>query len=261
RAGRKTIEPPENITKARCWLEGAGHKTLLTKERHGYSMTFTLSITSDPRPVLAEVTPSGDKELSTDDVQALVLNAWDERNGIKPMGGWLLARVDHGRPQRVKCVEVDGPSHLYLAGRNDVPTHNSMIASVIAAWWVDSHPPGTAIVVSTAPTYSQVHAILWEEIRKHHNTAKNRGNPLPGTITMADNWNLPGGELVGCGRKRKCGARHAFQGSHRRYVLAILDEACGVPEGLWTGAEAITTNEGCRILAIGNPDDRDTEFG
>jgi hypothetical protein len=261
RAGRKIIEPPENITKARCWLEGAGHKTLLTKERHGYSMTFTLSITSDPRPVLAEFTPSGDKELSTDDIQALVLNAWDERNGIKPMGGWLLARVDHGRPQRVKCVEVDGPSHLYLAGRNDVPTHNSMIASVIAAWWVDSHPPGTAIVVSTAPTYSQVHAILWEEIRKHHNTAKNRGNPLPGTITMADNWNLPGGQLVGFGRKPKDGDRHAFQGIHRRYVLAILDEACGVPEELWTGAEAITTNEGCRILAIGNPDDRDTEFG
>lgn len=261
RAGRKAIEPPEDIIKARYWLEGAGHRTLLSKERRGYSMTFTLSVTSDPRPVLAEFTPDGDKDLSADDIQALVLNAWDEKNSIKPMGGWMLARIDHGSPQKVKCVEVDGPNHLYLAGRNDVPTHNSMIASVIAAWWIDSHPPGTAIVVSTAPTYPQVHAILWEEIRKHHNTAKDRGNPLPGSITMADNWNLPGGQLVGFGRKPKDGDRHAFQGIHRRYVLAILDEACGVPEELWTGAEAITTNEGCRILAIGNPDDRDTEFG
>lgn len=264
RAGRKTIEPPQQIRKAREWLGQCGHKTTLTKERQGYSMVFTLSIISDPRPLLAEFVPNGydgGMGLNVDDIQAIILNAWDEKNEIKPIGGWMVGRVVDTAPQRVKCVEVDGPSHLYLATKNDVPTHNSMIASVIAAWWVDSHPPGTAIVVSTAPTYPQVHAILWEEIRKHHNTAKDRGKPLPGTITMADNWNLPGGQLVGFGRKPKDGDRHAFQGIHRRYVLAILDEACGVPEELWTGAEAITTNEGCRILAIGNPDDRDTEFG
>lgn len=262
--GRKEAGVPQQITKAREWLGQAGHKTILSKERKGYTLTFTLSIISDPRPLLAEFVPNGydgGMGLNVDDIQAIILNAWDEKNEIKPLGGWLLARVDHGHPQKVKCVEVDGDSHIYLAGRNDVPTHNSMIASVIATWWVDSHPPGTAIVVSTAPTYPQVHAILWEEIRKHHNTAKDRGNPLPGSITMADNWNLPGGQLVGFGRKPKDGDRHAFQGIHRRYVLAILDEACGVPEELWTGAEAITTNEGCRILAIGNPDDRDTEFG
>lgn len=265
RKGRRDSGDPIELINAREWLAQSGHKTIMTKERRGYTLTWTLSITSDPRPLLAEFTPAGykhdDNVTSTDDIIAIVLNAWDIKNGIKPLGGWMAARVDAGRPQAVKCVEVDSPSHLYLAGRHNVPTHNSMIASVIAAWWVDSHPPGTAIVVSTAPTYPQVHAILWEEIRKHHNTAKDRGNPLPGSITMADNWNLPGGQLVGFGRKPKDGDRHAFQGIHRRFVLAILDEACGVPEELWTGAEAITTNEGCRILAIGNPDDRDTEFG
>jgi hypothetical protein len=43
-------------------------------------------------------------------------------------------------------------------------------------------------------------------------------------------------------------------------VLVILDEACGVPEALWTGAEVITTTPGCRILAIGNPDVPGTPF-
>jgi hypothetical protein len=37
-------------------------------------------------------------------------------------------------------------------------------------------PPGEAIVVSTAPTYKQVHAILWEEIRARHK----RRPPRPG---------------------------------------------------------------------------------
>lgn len=161
----------------------------------------------------------------------------------------------------VKCVQVDSPSHLYLAGTEMVPTHNSMIASVLASWWVAVHPPGQAIVISTAPTYRQVNAILWEEIRKHHRTAKRRGNPLPGYVTQADEWKLDDGSLVGMGRKPADGDMHAFQGIHRPYVLVLLDEACGIAEELWTGVEAITTTANSRILAIGNPDDRDTTFG
>lgn len=160
-----------------------------------------------------------------------------------------------------RCVQVDAPHHLYLAGREMVPTHNSMIASVIAAWWVSVHPPGQAIVITTAPTSRQVSAILWEEIRKHHRTAAQRGLPLPGYVNQSNEWKLSDGTLVGMGRKPQDGDEHAFQGIHRPYVLVIVDEACGVPEELWTGVEAITTTANSRILAIGNPDDRQTTFG
>ena len=34
----------------------------------------------------------------------------------------------------VKCIEVDSPSHLYLAGRTMIPTHNSAVVSHIAGW-------------------------------------------------------------------------------------------------------------------------------
>ena len=132
----------------------------------------------------------------------------------------------------------------------------SFIASVIAAWWIDTHPPGEAFVVSTAPTYKQVHAILWEEIRSRHK----RGN-LPGRVLQSDEWKLDDGTLVGFGRKPADQDEHGFQGIHRRYVLVLIDEACGVPDQLWTAVEAITTNADCRILAIGNPDDPATEFG
>lgn len=137
----------------------------------------------------------------------------------------------------------------------------SLVSSVLACWWVAVHPPGSAIVVSTAPTYRQVNAILWEEIRKHHMTSKVKGLPLPGNVTGADEWKLDNGQIVGFGRKPKDGDAHAFQGIHRRYVLVIIDEAAGVPEELWTGVEAITTTANSRILAIGNPDDRQTTFG
>ena len=132
----------------------------------------------------------------------------------------------------------------------------SFTASVLAAWWIDVHPPGEAFVASTAPTYQQVHAILWEEIRKRHRVGK-----LAGRVLQSDEWKLSDGTLVGYGRKPADTDEHGFQGIHRKYVLVILDEACGVPESLWTGAETITTNADCRILAIGNPDDPNTEFG
>jgi hypothetical protein len=145
--------------------------------------------------------------------------------------------------------------HRRTAVRSCHDAGKSFIASVIAGWWIDSHPHGEAIVVSTAPTYQQVHAILWEEIRARHKRAD-----LPGRVLQSDEWKLDDGTLVGWGRKPADTDEHGFQGIHRRYVLVILDEACGIPEQLWTAVEAITTNADARILAIGNPDDPSTEF-
>jgi hypothetical protein len=62
------------------------------------------------------------------------------------------------------------------------------------------------------------------------------------------------------GRKPADQDESAFQGIHARYVLVVIDEACGVPEQLWIAADALTTNADCRILAIGNPDNPAAHF-
>lgn len=130
----------------------------------------------------------------------------------------------------------------------------SLTASVAAAWWVDTHPPDQTLVVTTAPSVKQVHAILWEEIRKIHEKAG-----LAGEVQISDNW-LIGGRLVGFGRKPQDHDRDAFQGLHRKYLLVIIDEAAGVPEWLWGSARDIATGEHCRMLAIGNPTDPSSYF-
>lgn len=130
----------------------------------------------------------------------------------------------------------------------------SLTASVAASWWVDTHPPDQTLVVTTAPSVKQVHAILWEEIRKIHLQAG-----LPGEVQISDNW-LIGGRLVGFGRKPQDHDRDAFQGLHRKYLLVILDEAAGIPEWLWGSARDIATGEHCRMLAIGNPTDPSSYF-
>src|SRR6266513_918522 len=98
----------------------------------------------------------------------------------------------------------------------------SFTAGLAATWWIDTRPLGEAFVVSTAPTYQQVSAILWEEIRRNH-----RRGGLPGRVLQSDEWKLPDDTLVGLGRKPADTDQHGFQGIHRRYVLVILDEAGG----------------------------------
>lgn len=129
-------------------------------------------------------------------------------------------------------------------------SHN---AALTVDWWLSVHPPGEAFVVTSAPTYAQVRAILWRYIRQIHRKAS-----LPGRVNQTE-WHLDG-ELVAFGRKPADHDEAAFQGIHAKYVLVVLDEAGGIPEQLYIAADALTTNPGCRILAIGNPDNPATHF-
>ena len=144
----------------------------------------------------------------------------------------------------------------YTAVKSCHDAGKSFIAARAAAKWIDEHEAGEAFVVSTAPTSAQVSAILWREIGRAH-----RKGALAGTITTAGypQWKL-GGELVGYGRKPADYSQSAFQGIHARYVLVIIDEACGVTESLFNSVDALVTNAHARVLAIGNPDDPTSHF-
>lgn len=242
---------PEEIAVVRSRLREMGVQTVHLRERQ-YGITLHhLSLMGSCAP---DFLPDANQRALAFSHLLLKQGSWGD-------DGWRITDVRHIGEQDVQCIQVDSPDHLYLCGERGIPTHNSMIASVLACWWVSTKPPGQAIVVSTAPTYAQVNKILWEEIRKHHANSVRGEYPMPGRVTQADEWKLGDGQIVGFGRKPAKGDRHSFHGIHRRYVLALLDEACGIPEEIWTGVEAITTNVGCRILAIGNPDDRNTDFG
>lgn len=154
----------------------------------------------------------------------------------------------------------------HVAVRSCHGSGKSFIAALLACWWVSTRPIGDAIVVTTAPTFAQVHSILWEDIRKFHIKAKERFEAglspmkLPGYITQSDQWKSDDGTLIGFGRKPADNNDHGFQGIHRPYVFVVIDESCGIKENLFTAVEAITTTENSRILAIGNPDDPATTF-
>jgi hypothetical protein len=123
----------------------------------------------------------------------------------------------------------------------------------IAAWWIDSHPPGTAFVVTTAPSSKQVKAVLWKEIRRAWVAAN-----LSGRLNQTE-WYL-NNEMVAMGRKPADYDPAAFQGLHAKYCLVLIDEGCGVPENIYIAANSLAANDFSRIVVIGNPDDPDSHF-
>jgi hypothetical protein len=141
----------------------------------------------------------------------------------------------------------------------------SRIASRLCAWWLNTRPFGEAFVVSTAPTASQVRAILWREIGRAYWAGK-----LPGRLNQTEWWMVPEGtrylapapgeELVAIGRKSSDYDEHSFQGLHQRYLLVIVDEASGVSPSIFDAAESLAANDDSRILAIGNPTDPQAKF-
>lgn len=179
------------------------------------------------------------------------------RFGSDPVA-WMrerLGRVMWSKPQEIARSIV---ANRYTAVHAGHGLSKSFTAGDLVAWWIATHPPGTAVVVTTAPTNKQVKKILWKEIGR----AQTKGK-LPGYVTQDAEWKMEIGgniETVAFGRKPADHDLDGFQGIHEEFVLVIIDEACGVPEQIWTAIDTLVTNAGSRVLAIGNPDNPSTHF-
>jgi len=139
----------------------------------------------------------------------------------------------------------------------------SALAGILGAWWVAVHDPYEVALICSAPTYPQIARVLFRELKDNHKIAAERGFSLPGHINQSEEWKLEDnyGTLIGFGRRpADTDIVSAFQGIHRRFVFVILDEAGGIPLDLYTATEAVTNTADARVLAIGNPDRRGTEF-
>lgn len=77
-------------------------------------------------------------ETSSEDI----LQHWKTSHSNNPRYHYLLdiQPIDH--PVKMQCIQVDSPSHQYLAGTSMVPTHNSELAAAIALYllYADNEP-------------------------------------------------------------------------------------------------------------------------
>jgi hypothetical protein len=144
-------------------------------------------------------------------------------------------------------------------------TGKSFSAAIFAAWWVDTHPLGSAYVATTAPSFDQISEVIFRELKRVLDMSNDRAEKglipkdwaLAGRIGEDNTWKIErAGRLVTVMKGRKppdSKAGDAFQGLHARYVLAIGDEATGLTEEMIDGLANITSNDTSRRLLISNP--------
>ena len=119
----------------------------------------------------------------------------------------------------------------------------TFIAAAITLYWVSKYDDG--IVVTTAPTNTQVKNILWREVREQ---AAGSRMKFPSVLTQE----LKLGEKnYALGLSTNQAPR--FQGFHSRHILVILDEAPGVRGEVWDAVQGLMAGGDVRLLAIGNP--------
>lgn len=166
---------------------------------------------------------------------------------------WVRERLGQEVWSKQKEILESVRDNRRTAVRSGHGVGKSHTAALTACWWIDSHEPGTAFVISTAPTSAQIRAILWRYINRMHKAGK-----LPGRTNQTEWW--LDDAMVGFGRRPADRDESGLQGLHERYVLVLYDEACGIPEQIWTAGDALATGPDCRQLAIGNPDNSASKF-
>lgn len=103
-----------------------------------------------------------------------------------------------------------------------------------------------SIVITTAPTFTQVEKQLWGEIR----SALDRGNIDFGGQLLQTEWRIDNKHYaLGISTKEK----DRFAGFHSDHVLVIFDEGSGVSADIYEAKAALMASGFTRFLAIGNP--------
>ena len=183
----------------------------------------------------------------------------------RDMAKWAwdkLGVMFHDKQNEVARSLIEHKNTAVAAGHG---TGKSFQAAIAAAWWVDTHPLGSAYVATTAPSVDQISEIIFRELKRIQQMSMERAEKgvipkdwvIPGRIGEDNTWKIErGGRSVTVMKGRKPPdnkAGDAFQGLHARYVLAIGDEATGLSEEMIDGLANITSNDTSRRMLISNP--------
>src|SRR5262245_54720524 len=115
----------------------------------------------------------------------------------------------------------------------------TFVAAVAVLWFVTRYRDG--IVVTTAPTWTQVEKLLWGEI---HRAAQSSRIAFP-QLSKTELRIGPGNYALGLSTNE--GVR--FQGFHGR-ILIVIDEAPGVKADIWESIEGIRAGGDVHVLAL-----------
>lgn len=147
----------------------------------------------------------------------------------------------------------------------------SFILSDIGTWWVTAFPPEESLAIFSANGRDQIQRVVFKYLKDNfgymaQQAKAGKGAPPPGWISEQLEWNYAkpdgsGKEALAFGKRpADQDIVSSFQGTRKRRTFVGFDEMGGLPEDLFTAAEAVLTGQDSRWVGIGNPDRRATPF-
>jgi len=160
-----------------------------------------------------------------------------------------IVSIEEVSPERGRCIEVNSPSHLYLAGESLISTHNSYLMALFAlmAFMI----PGVEIWI-LARVYEEARAEV-EYLRKflrnlfhpyYDLIIKEYDDKKSGELTFISKW---GSEL----KIRSAKSKGSITG--RELELALIAEPAWVDGTVYNHLRARMSSRLGRILAFGTP--------
>ena len=137
------------------------------------------------------------------------------------------------------------------AGHN---TGKTKLASGLVNHFFDCFSP--SIVYTYAPSWEQIHDLLWKEIK-----ADREGTDLPGRVLDLELRRGPSHFVKGRATSNMGGAgTERIQGQHAPYIMHVIDEAVGVQDFVYDAVESMSSGGIVLVLMLANPRTRACRF-
>jgi hypothetical protein len=147
-----------------------------------------------------------------------------------------------GRAEPVRCIAVDSPSGLYLAGRSMIPTHNTQVAAIASVYHAITHRNAKVVIISRSQRQS---SNLFNLIRQVYRAA---GEPVKPVSETALQLYLENNSYIV--------ALPSSEETIRGYTATLLwvDEASRVPDSLINAVKPFTaTVPNAKVCMMSTP--------
>ena len=194
----------------------------------------------------------------------LGITPWRGENGEPGQAEILLDM------QQSICDQLDGKQNvpfIFLGEACHGVGKTFVLEAAVLLFFHECFPPAageTNLVLSTAPTSTQVNDLLWKDVRKLIEMAAERGYKVGRGILPSEARINKSGTHFAVGRTTSdSGGKGAerSQGQHNEYQAVLFDEAEGIPDFFYNGVKRQFTGNRVRLwVLMANPKTRTSRF-
>lgn len=161
--------------------------------------------------------------IPTSDYLDQILVCW----GIQHKGDRLIVKAEVIPPVPMRCLTVDSPNHMYLAGDGMIPTHNSVAIQLILLMHAERWGP-LCKAIYIRETYASLQQI---ESDFHALVESSYGPGVVGHNKTEGMFTFPNGAVVQFGQLQDQSHYSKFQG--QSFTLIVVDEYGLIKEPKW----------------------------